>query len=241
VADTSALSRTIPTSWLHPGGEIALRLRASRRAQRLALRIDAQADAIDLVLPPRTSLTNALRFLEANRQWLDDRLALLPPRIRFAEGEEIPIMGVPHRIRHMGRLRGRGAAWIEAQEIRVSGDPEFLARRVRDFLRDLARSELSLRAKTMAALIERKVRRVSVRDTSTRWGSCSQDGNLAFSWRLILAPESVLDYVVAHEVAHLIEMNHGIRFWRLVERLAPDAKRERHWLNRNRAQLLRVG
>jgi len=80
-----------------------------------------------------------------------------------------------------------------------------------------------------------------VRDTTTRWGSCSASGNLAFSWRLIMAPEDVLHYVVAHEVAHLAEMNHGPRFWRLVEKLAPGADRQRDWLNRHRARLLRIG
>ena len=82
---------------------------------------------------------------------------------------------------------------------------------------------------------------VSVRDTRTRWGSCSTSGNLCFSWRLIFAPEEVVNYVVAHEVAHLVHMNHGKRFWRLVERLCPGAERQRRWLNRNRAQLLRIG
>ena len=80
-----------------------------------------------------------------------------------------------------------------------------------------------------------------MRDTRTRWGSCSASGNLCFSWRLVFAPEEVLDYVVAHEVAHLVHMNHGTRFWRLVEKLCPGAERQRVWLNRNRARLLRIG
>ena len=93
----------------------------------------------------------------------------------------------------------------------------------------------------MAALVERKIKHVTVRDTVSRWGSCARDGNLSFSWRLIFAPDAVIDYVVAHEVAHLVEMNHSKRFWRVVERLHPGAKAERLWLNRNRLRLMRIG
>jgi predicted metal-dependent hydrolase len=207
----------------------------------MALRIDAQDAAVDLVLPPRTSLPRALSFLEANRQWLEDKLAALPPWIAFAEGAEVPVMGVPHRVRHLPKSRGRGAVWMEAGEIRIAGEAEHLPRRLRDFLRELARHEMGERARRLAAEIGRSVGRVTVRDTVTRWGSCSADGNLAFSWRLILAPEAVLHYVVAHEVAHLVEMNHGRRFWRLVRKLAPEADAQRLWLGRNRDRLLRVG
>jgi len=241
VAEASSALLTFATSWPYAGGEIAVRFRPHPRARRLALRIDASGEAVELVLPRRGSRSEALRFLEANRPWVEKRLAALPPRIVFAEGESIPIFDVPHVIRHKGKLRGRGPAWIEAGEICVIGDPAFTARRVRDFLRDLAKQELAARAQTMAEAIGQKVRRVGVRDTISRWGSCARSGNLSFSWRLIFVPEPVLDYVVAHEVAHLVEMNHGKRFWRLVEKLHPAWKAQRIWLNQNRARLLRIG
>jgi predicted metal-dependent hydrolase len=116
-----------------------------------------------------------------------------------------------------------------------------LARRVRDYLVAQARSELASRARRLAARIGHNVARVSVRDTKSRWGSCSGRGNLSFSWRLILVPEPVIDYVVAHEVAHLAEMNHGPRFWRLVESLSPDSAAPRAWLKRHRNRLLSYG
>ena len=237
----ASLSFSFPKSWSYSGGEVALRLRPHPRARRLALRIDAAGEAVELVLPRRGSHSEALRFLEANRPWVEKRLAALPPRTIFADGAIIPIFDHPHRIRHVGKTRGRGPAWIEAGEIHVAGDPAFLARRVRDFLRDLAKRELSRRSQALAASIGQKVKRVGVRDTTTRWGSCARTGNLSFSWRLIFAPEAVLDYVVAHEVAHLVEMNHGPRFWRLVAKLHPEPKPQRLWLNRNRARLLRIG
>jgi predicted metal-dependent hydrolase len=231
----------LPTALSLAGDSVPVRVRTNPRARRMALRIDAQGAAIDLVLPPRTPLPRALSFLESNRQWLAKRLSALPPRIDFADGALVPIKGVPHRIRHMPGRSGRGAAWIEGREIRIAGEPAHLPRRVRDFLRELAKHELGGRARRLAALIGRKVGRITVRDTTTRWGSCSATGNLAFCWRLIMAPEAVLDYVAAHEVAHLVEMNHGPRFWKLVDGLCPDADAQRTWLNRNRALLLRIG
>ncbi len=199
--------------------DVPLRVRESARARRITLRIDAAAEAIELVLPKRVSLAAGLRFLDSRRDWVAANLAEMPERVVFADGAIVPVLGVPHRIRHLGERRPG----------------------IRIHLIALARQELSRRARALAARIDRRVTRISVRDTRSRWGSCSADGALAFSWRLILAPEAVLDYVVAHEVAHLAEMNHGPRFWRLVETLAPAAAGQRAWLSRNRARLLRYG
>jgi predicted metal-dependent hydrolase len=222
--------------------EVPLRVRESARARRITLRIDAAAESIELVLPKRVSLAAGLRFLDSRREWVAASLAEMPTRIAFADGAIVPVLGTPHLIRHLGeRNPGIKTVAIEAGEIRVVGAAPHVARRVRDHLIALARLEVSRRARALAARIDRRVTRISVRDTTSRWGSCSSSGALAFSWRLILAPEAVLDYVVAHEVAHLAEMNHGPRFWRLVETLAPAAARQRGWLRRNRARLLRYG
>jgi predicted metal-dependent hydrolase len=222
-------------------GKVPVRVRVSRRAQRLALKIDAVGDAVELVLPPRTSLPRALNFLKSNRAWVESRLAALPPRVAFEDGKSVPVLGEPHRIRLVARSGEHGPVWIEQGEIRVSGDKAHLARRVRDFLKERARGEIGRRARRLAQLVDKKPGRITVRDTTTRWGSCSANGNMAFSWRLVMAPEPVLTYVVAHEVAHLIEMNHGPRFWKLVDRLVPHVERHRDWLNANRAWLLRIG
>ena len=126
-------------------------------------------------------------------------------------------------------------------EIRVRGAPEHFARRVRDHLAHLAARELACRARAYAERIDRKIARITVRDTKSRWGSCSGTGCLSFSWRLVLAPATVVDYVVAHEVAHLAEMNHGPRFWRLVRTLTPDCATPRAWLKRHRSRLFSYG
>ncbi len=231
----------LPRQVAHQAGKLPVRVRVSRRARRMALKIDAVTDAVELVLPPRTSLPRALKFLKSNRDWVESRLAALPTRVALADGETVPLLGLPHRIRHVQRSAGRGPVWIEGDEIRVSGEKAHVARRVRDFLKERARAEFGRRARRLAAQLEREVGRIAVRDTTTRWGSCSASGNMAFSWRLVMAPESVLHYVVAHEVAHLVQMNHGPRFWKLVERLVPEVERHRDWLNENRAWLLRIG
>jgi predicted metal-dependent hydrolase len=234
---------TPPQALTFGAREIPLKIRQSPRARRIALRIDAGADSVELVLPRRASLSAGLDFLESRRGWIAARIAGMPAHVAFTDGAEVPVLGVPHRIHHLGTRRAGGERIVTVidREIRVVGDPQHLGRRVRDHLVALARAELSRRARALAQRIDKRVQRITVRDTKSRWGSCSASGNLAFSWRLILAPEPVLDYVVAHEVAHLAHMNHSQRFWRLVEELAPGAAGQRDWLKHHRARLLRYG
>ncbi len=226
-----------------------LKLRASRRARRMSVRIDAPAHTVELVLPFGVAASKGLLFLSDKREWIKRRLAALPERVPFVEGALVPIRGVPHRIVRETDAKAPLVA-IEGGEIRVRGDPAHLSRRLKDHLVALARREFAGRAPLEALAIGRRPRKVGVRDTKSRWGSCSQKGTLSFSWRLILAPEGVIDYLLAHEVAHLAEMNHGPRFWRLVERLldkgaAPPAARAigqaRLWLARHKNELLCYG
>ena len=221
-----------------PSGHVSIRV--SSRARRIALRVDAAERKVELVLPPGVPTSQGLRFLAAKRGWIAARLAALPQPVPFAEGVIVPVLGIPHRIRREDNPAAPPVA-IRDGEIRVRGDPAHLERRVRDYLVAMARAEFADRARPLAARIGRKLARVGVRDTKSRWGSCSGRGNLSFSWRLVFAPEPVIDYVVAHEVAHLAEMNHGPRFWRLVESLSPDSAAARVWLKRHRSRLLSYG
>lgn len=217
-----------------------LSVRVSARARRVGLRIDAAERRVELVLPRGIPAELGLRFLRDRRGWIVARLAALPRPVPFIEGAVVPVLGVPHRIRRSLDPVAPPVMVLD-HEIQVRGDPLHIGRRVRDHLVSLARAELARRARPLALRIGHKIARVGVRDTRSRWGSCSSSGSLSFSWRLILAPEPVIDYVVAHEVAHLAEMNHGPRFWRLVESLAPDNAEPRAWLDRHRAQLLAYG
>jgi hypothetical protein len=219
------------------GLELAVRI--NRRARHISLKVDPAYDRAVLVLPSPRSLDEGLRFAESRRPWLRAELAKLAPRVAFADGAEIPVRGTPHRVCH--RPDGRGGVWLREGEIHVAGRPEHLPRRLLDWLKAEARRAFAERVAANAAALGREVRRVSVRDPKSRWGSCAPDGGLSFSWRLVLAPATVLDYVAAHEAAHLVEANHGPRFWALVAGLHPGHLADRRWLKRHGAGLHRYG
>jgi len=217
-----------------------LTIRISPRARRLSLRVDATQRAIELVLPRRAAIEAAYSFVAAHRGWIAARVAALPPVLSLGDGATIPLFGVPHRIR---RVPDPAAApvTIADGEIRVRGEPAHVPRRVRDHLIAIAKRDFSARARALAARLGKSVTRVGVRDPKSRWGSCTSRGALSFSWRLVFAPEAVIEYVVAHEVAHLVEMNHSPRFWRVVASLVPDSAPPRAWLRRHRLELLAYG
>ncbi len=216
-----------------------LELRESVRARRMSLRLDTARGLVQVVVPAGLAEAEAVRFIGRHTGWVTARLAKLPPARPFAEGAHVSVLGCDHIIRHEPFTRGLGVR--EAGEIRVGGRIEHLPRRVRDLLVAEARTLLSQRTRTMATALGAKVAAVTVRDTRSRWGSCSSAGRLSFSWRLMLTPEAVFNYVIAHEVAHLREMNHSPRFWALVARLNPDMEQSRTWLHRHGAELLRIG
>jgi len=210
-----------------------------RDAVRLTLRIDPRSLGIRVTAPADVAAGEVRAFVARHRGWIERRLAAVPAGTGFEDGAVVPVLGVDHTIRHAPRQ----AAPVIRRDglISVGGGADFVARRVRDWLVAEARRELSGRARAKAARIGRRVAGVSVRDTRSRWGSCSAAGRLNFSWRLILAPEPVLDYVVAHEVAHLAELNHGPRFWALCATLCDDVAGAKSWLKRHGAGLHRYG
>ena len=221
------------------GRAVPLVVRRSRRARRITLRVDQRRDVIALVLPWRGSEAEGLRFAASKAAWLLARLDELPPKVAFRNGARVPVQGADYTIRHWPD--GRGGVWRDNGEINVAGDLRHMARRVVDWLKRLARVEIANKARAAASRLGVAIKRITLRDTATRWGSCSADGALAFSWRLILAPPMVLDYVVAHEVAHLREMNHSRRFWALVGLLHPAPGRARAWLRAHGTALQRYG
>lgn len=216
-----------------------LELRESARTRRMTLRVDAGRGIIQVVVPAGIADADVQRFILRHDGWLRARLDALPPRLPFVDGASVPVLGRDHLIRHVADLRG--GTRREDGVIMVGGQPEHVERRVHDHLVGEARRELAERARAKAAQIGRRVAAVTVRDTRSRWGSCAASGRLSFSWRLILTPDAVLDYVVAHEVAHLVEMNHSTRFWALCATLTAEVKGPRAWLKANGARLLRYG
>lgn len=235
-----AISEIVPL----PGGMARVQWRRSARARRVSLRIDPRDGAVVVTLPLRAGRPAGVALLMDHADWVTRRLAALPGAVPFEDGALVPVEGVEHRIRHMApeQLSGRrGTAWLEQGEIQVAGDPEFLPRRVADFLRAEARRRLSALVAEKVAASGLKPSRITVKDTRTRWGSCATSRALAFSWRLVMAPRFVQDYVVAHEVAHLRHMNHGPRFWALVDTLTPHTRTAMRWLREEGPRLMRVG
>ena len=228
-----------PESLCLPGGPATIQWRRSRRARRITLRIDCRHGHVVVTLPMRAAKSAGMALLTSNADWVSTRLAALPAAEPFAAGALVAIDGVPHAICHAPA--GRGGAWVEDGAVFVAGDPDFLPRRVADFLRAEARRRFSAQALAKATGAGLTVRRITVKDTRTRWGSCSADGVLMFCWRLLMAPPFVQDYVVGHEVAHLRHMNHAPEFWALCDTLSPHRTEASAWLVEEGARLLRAG
>jgi predicted metal-dependent hydrolase len=224
-------------------GPVAVSLRRDRRARNYTLRVKGATRAPVLTMPARGSLREARAFLDRHLGWLAREMDRLPEPSPIADGAIVPLRGVPHRIRHMPERRGTVSVVTNGQgpELVVSGGAEHLRRRVVDFLKREARRDLEAAVLRHAQTLGVRPSAIRLRDTTSRWGSCSPSGELSFSWRLILAPPFILDYLAAHEVAHLRELNHSHRFWRLLNAISPDTERAREWLRREGAALHAVG
>jgi len=228
----------------HGSQFFSIKLRRHRRARRYTLRIHPTDRAAILTMPPRGTIAEAREFAKMHGGWIAARLGRLPKAAPFQPGTVVPLRGVPHRIVH--RAGERGTVWTETRDsgekiLCVAGDAEYTERRVHDFLKREARKDLQKAAQIYAGELGVRVRRVSIRDQSSRWGSCTTAGSLSFSWRLILAPPFVLDYLAAHEVAHLVEMNHSPRFWRVMGKVCGHVERAKRWLDTYGNDLHRYG
>src|SRR3954467_940967 len=222
----------------------SVRLRRHRRARRYTLRIHPSDREAVLTMPPRGTLADAKEFANRHGGRIAARLGRLPKAAPFLPGTVVPLRGVAHRIVH--RAGQRGTVWTEVREsgeriLCVAGAPEHIERRGHDFLKREVRRDLQRAAQSYAEALGGRVKRLSIRDQSSRWGSCTSAGSLSFSWRLILAPPYVLDYLAAHEVAHLVEMNHSARFWRGFDRVCDHVERAKRWLDTCGNDLHRYG
>ncbi len=226
----------------HEGARFRIALRRRPSARRITLRVSAATGEVVITLPSRAAVNTAQRFAASHAGWIAARLARLPERVIFEPGASLPLRGEPHRV----SLRGaRGGVRIERDAgepvIAVGCEAAHVARRIRDFLTWEARLDLAEAIERYAPRLGQRPVRMTLRDTRSRWGSCTARGELNFSWRLILAPPMVLDYLVAHEMAHLREMNHSPRFWTLLRELCPNVDAAEAWLKRNGTSLHRYG
>jgi len=218
---------------------IPLTVRRNVRARRMILRLDMSNDGVVVTIPGHADPADGLVMARRQAGWVSEQLNGLPERLMFAEGVSIPYLGHQYTLyRALGR---RGVVELREGGIYVPGEVQHMARRVTDWFKKQARQEISTRAYAKAKLIDQAPGKISIRDTRSRWGSCSSKGGLSFSWRLVMAPENVLDYVVAHEVSHLIHMNHGPCFWQTVAKLSDNMDASRAWLRANGERLHRIG
>jgi predicted metal-dependent hydrolase len=218
---------------------VPLAVRRSPRARRITLRVDDSTGAVVLTLPRRVALSEGLAFADEKQRWIERRLDSLPPRVAFEAGARIPVLGRERRV--VWTPGPPRAVRLDGPSLRVGGERGLVTRRLEAWFKRHAREEISARVEAMCRQIRTKPGRLAIRDTRSRWGSASVDGNLNFSWRLVMAPDWVLDYVVAHEVAHLKHMNHGRRFWAVVEKLVGDPDPAKRWLRAHGSGLHRYG
>jgi len=217
------------------GEPVSVTIRHNPRARRLIIRVHPTTGEVTVVAPSRRAIDHALDFARSEEAWIRRRLAKVPRIIELALGATILFKGEEHFV--VSGARGPAPVWTEEaggqRLIRVGGRAEHAPRRLLDFFKREARTALAAHTVELAERIGTRPARISVRDTQSRWGSCSTERALSYSWRLILAPHFVLDYVVAHEVAHMRHMHHGPRFWKLVRELAIDSDGAQAWLGLN--------
>lgn len=224
------------------GAPVVVTVRVNARARSYRLSLPHSGGPL-LTLPPHGKWVEAEAFLSRHRNWLAARIHRAPEASRFGDGGVVPLRGLDHRIIGTGKLRGRVEIADDAGErvLLVPGDPAHQARRLTDWLKEEAQADLTARTAIHAARLGVTVKSVKMRSQASRWGSCSSSGNINYNWRLVLAPPFVLDYVAAHEVAHLVEMNHSAAFWATVKRTLPEMEKGRAWLKAHGRQLMAHG
>ncbi len=226
-----------------------IEVRRHPAARRLTLRVSKTKRAVIVTVPAECRMEEAGKFVESNLDWVRERLGSVPEPVPFADGARIPLRGRLHDLCFSGVARARPvveiapapAAGGAVPRLLVSGRREHASRRLKDWLLEQARADLDACVTRHSRTLGVKARSISLRDQTSRWGSCTAGGLLSFSWRLILAPAHVLDYVAAHEVTHLVEMNHGPRFWKHVARCMPRLEEAKRWLRSHGADLHRYG
>lgn len=220
------------------GQPVAVRVRRHAKARRLILRIDEDTGGAIVTIPKRTAMRDGVDMAKRKSGWIAAQLKRRGQPVAFAPGAEIPLLGETLIALHEPSKR---TTRKDGQSLYVAGRLEHFPRRLTDWLKAQARQEFTVRAQDKAQSLDETVGRITVRDTRSRWGSCTASGQLNFSWRLVLAPEFVLDYVVAHEVAHLVHKNHGATFWALTRQLTPRTDEAKAWLNTHGRNLHRYG
>jgi len=225
------------------GVSVPVRVHVDKRATRVSVRIDPTAREAVATAPALRHALEAISFASERVEWIAERLGALPPPVLFKPGAYLPLRGVIHRLKHTdtGRTVRIDKSSGPTPILLVPGPKESFRDKTRAFFRTAARTDFAERVAVHAKTLKVAPKSIAIKDMRSRWGSCSSDGRLNFSWRLVCAPPFALDYVAAHEVAHLREMNHSTRFWKQVERAMPDWHPAREWLQERGSALHAIG
>ncbi len=213
--------------------EIAIYVRKSTRAKRLSIRIPGATDKVFLIVPKKVSLLEATKFALEKEQWIRKQLKSKIEISKIILGSSVPVEGINYLIEGGKNQRIK----FENNKILIPLNYTDFAKHLKVYLSELSRQRFFSKTTFYCDLIGRKFVKINIKDPKTRWGSCTSTGNLMYSWRLILAPKSVLEYLVVHEVSHLVEMNHSIKFWQHVEKLMPNFRESQLWLKKNGQKL----
>ncbi len=247
------MSRLLNTTTVSIGGiDRTLEISENKRARRIIVRVDPKTSYVKATVPLEDYVDDARALVSREEAWLASQFESLPSKIEFRPGITFPYRGQRCEIVH--RPESRRGAWLEWREVaslcregdevpvlHVSGNSEHVPRRVQDWLKRKAKQELTDLCSIYGRMLGVTPSKIAVRDTYSRWGSCSSHGTLSFSWRLIMAPDAVLEYVAAHESAHRIHMDHSPAFWRVVDGLVSCRSDAQVWLRTHGADLFRYG
>ncbi|MBL4639470.1 MAG: M48 family metallopeptidase [Kordiimonadaceae bacterium] len=217
---------------------VPVTVRRNAQAKRLILRVDKTTGEVKLTLPKHVGKRAAEKFINNNLVWIQNERASVAPEMVTGHGDSLPFLGDIQTLNFTG-ISPRKVVH-EYEEISVGGPLDLAGKRLENWFRAEAKNILTERADYHAEMLGARFERISIGDMKSRWGSCSSTGTLRFSWRLVLAPFEVLDYVAAHEVAHLLEMNHSDRFWAHVATCIPDHKARRRWLKTEGNALFKI-
>ncbi len=207
-----------------------LKVRSSLKFKRLSLRIDHKKREAVLSLPLLCSAKKAFEFMNAHLDWVEERLSALPTIKSFEDGEKITLFGKMVQICHQ---ENGSAPKLIGDILYVGGDIAFLHRRIKDYIKRTARTEFLKRSQILAQKLDVTLKGVTIKDTVSRWGSCSTLNHINYNWRIALAPDFVINYLMAHEVSHLKHHDHSTLFWQTVESLNTDYKKGQSWLKQN--------
>lgn len=238
-----------------------MKLKPMAQSRRLKLRIEKGTNAVLVTMPINCPQGVALKFVRDTEGWIESQLAKQSQKIEFIAGGSIPIFGIKTRLEiapPRGKMvllrnpspptalhavpppRERGGI-AEVQTLIIPSKPENFSEKTKSALKKLALEAANTHLKILEPKMEKRFSKIRITDTKSRWGSCSHDAVISLCWRLVMAPPDVFHYVIAHEIAHLREMNHSVKFWRECERLMPGYKNHRAWLKKNGTMLHNIG